>query len=41
MGYVTNEEFNKALEIIITILESSKSKEEAVKEIKNLIKKEK
>ena len=39
MQGMTNEQFNKVLEMIITIIELSKSKEEAIKEIKKLLKK--
>ncbi|WP_255784857.1 hypothetical protein [Mediannikoviicoccus vaginalis] len=36
---MTNEQFNKVLEMIITIIKLSKSKEEAIEEIKKLLKK--
>ncbi|SEP91514.1 hypothetical protein SAMN04488558_10376 [Ignavigranum ruoffiae] len=35
---MTNEQFNKVLKMIIQIIEDSKTKEEAVEKIKNLLK---
>lgn len=39
MKYMTNEQFKTALEMIIKIIKKAETKEEAVKEIRELIKK--
>ncbi|MFK8243897.1 MULTISPECIES: hypothetical protein [unclassified Facklamia] len=36
---MTNEQFNKVLQMIIMIIESSKTKEEAIEKIKELLNK--